>query len=96
MQPRGKSQIWLKVLSLGVYFRGTKDSHVSGYKELGWEEVVCHVAAGCGYAGVGGEGQAKVAGVANGKWVVQEWVLFMGAAAVELGAVQSSVCAGFW
>ncbi len=83
------------MLSLGVYFQGTKDSHVSGYKELGWEEVMCHVLAECGYAGVGWEGHAEVAGVANGKQGVQDWVLSLGAKAVDLGAVQLSVCAGF-
>jgi len=45
---------------------------------------------------LGWEGHAKVAGVANGKQQVQEWVLFVGAMAVDLGAVQLSVCAGFW
>jgi len=56
---------------------------------------MCHVLAECGYAGVGWEGHAEVAGVANGKQGVQDWVLSLGAKAVDLGAVQLSVCAGF-
>jgi len=69
---------------------------VSGYKELGWMEVVCQVSAGCSYARVGWEGHAKVAGVANGKRGVKEWVIFVGSTVVDLGAVRSSVHAGFW
>jgi len=45
---------------------------------------------------MGWDGHMEVAGVASGKLAVLEWVLFMGATAVDLGAVRPSICAWFW
>jgi len=87
-----KKQIWLKVLSLDVYFWGTKDSHYVWIQllmllVLGWAKVVGQDSEVSRETGVCWKVDAGVTWVAGWERGVKEWMWFWGAVLLEPGVL---------